>query len=138
MASPTLFRDLRNALSNLKTILDTNAAILKPALQTLRVVLPQVGDLVTEVISLLNSLKTEIQNLDVSNVTGLPQLANFATAADAVLTKAENLLPDRKADIDSVLGVLSVIESLPSLAAVRQDILTLIDGIVADLNTLNA
>jgi hypothetical protein len=138
MASSNLFRDLRNALNNLKTILDTNSATLKPALQTLKLVLPRVGDLVSQLISLLNSLKAEIQSLDVSNVTGLPQLASFATAADAVLQKSENLLPDRKADIDSVLGVLSIVESLPSLAAVSQDILTLIDGIVADLNALNA
>jgi hypothetical protein len=138
MATPNLFPDLRNALSNLKTILDTNGAILKSTLQTLKVVLPQVGDLVSQLISLMNSLKTEIQNLDVSNLTGLPQLASFATASDAVLQKAENLLVDRKADIDSVLGVLGIVESLPSLATVRQDILALIDGIVADLNTLNA
>lgn len=138
MATSDLFRDLRNALSNLKAILDANGAGLKTTIQTLKTVLPQVGDLLNQLISLMNSLKTDIQNLDVSNVTGLPQLASFATSAQTVLQDSEDLLFDRKDDVDQVLGVLSILESLPSLVSVRQDILTLIDGIVADLNTLSA
>jgi hypothetical protein len=132
-----LFRDLRNALSNLKAVLDANGAVLKPAIQTLKTVLPQAGELLNQLISLMNSLKTDIQNLDVSNLTGLPQLASFATSMQTVLQDSEDLLSDRKADVDSVLGVLSILESLPTLVSVRQDILTLIDGIIGDLNTLN-
>jgi ABC-type transporter Mla subunit MlaD len=138
MATSNLFRDLRNALNNLKAILDANSAVLKPAIQTLKSVLPQVGDLLNQLISLMDSLKAEIQNLDVSNVTGLSELASFAASAEAVLQDSEDLLPERKADIDSVLGTLSILESLPSLPAVRQDILTLIDGVIANLNLLNS
>jgi len=138
MATSNLFLRLRKALDDLKSILDTNAAILKPALQTLKLVLPQAGTLVSQLVAILSSLKTEIQNLNVSTITGLPQLASFATSAETLLQTAEDLLPDDQDNIDNVFRVLSVVEALPSFDAVKQDILTLIDGIISDLDSLNS
>lgn len=137
MPTSNVFQDLKTALTDFKAILDTNAATIKPAIQALKAILPQAGDLVSQLITLLNQLKTNIQNLDVSNVTGLPQLSSFATSAETLLLTAENLMPDQESKIDTVLGELSVIQALPSLDAVKQDILTLIDGIIGDLNSLN-
>jgi hypothetical protein len=138
MATPDLFQRLRKALSDLKTVLDTNSPVLKPAIQTLKLVLPQAGNLLGQLIGLLNDLKAEIQNLDVSNVTGLAQLSTFAASAEAVLRTSEDLLLDDKDNISDVLRILDVVEALPSLNATRADILALIDGIVADLNSLNS
>ena len=138
MATSNLFLRLRKALDDLKSILGTNAAILKPALQTLKLVLPQAGTLVSQLVAILSSLKTEIQNLNVSTITGLPQLASFATSAETLLQTAEDLLPDDQDNIDNVFRVLSVVEALPSFDAVKQDILTLIDGIISDLDSLNS
>jgi hypothetical protein len=138
MASSNLYQDLKNALNDFKTFLDTNVATIKPAIQALKSIVPKVGDLVTQLITLMNKLKTEIQNLNVSNVPGLSQLSGFTGAAQTLLQTAENLLPDDKSDIDAVLSVISVVNGLPSLDTVKQDILTLIDGIITDLNSLNA
>src|SRR5271165_2412070 len=102
MATSNLFLRLRKALDDLKSILGTNAAILKPALQTLKLVLPQAGTLVSQLVAILSSLKTEIQNLNVSTITGLPQLASFATSAETLLQTAEDLLPDDQDNIDNV------------------------------------
>jgi prophage DNA circulation protein len=138
MAVPNIYQDLKNALNEFKTFLDTNVATIKPAIQALKAVVPQVGDLVTQLIGLMNKLKTEVQNLNVSNVPGLSQLSTFTTAAQTLLQTAENLLPNEKSSIDSVLSVVSVVQALPSLDTVKQDILNLIDGVIGDLNTLNA
>lgn len=138
MATTNLYQDLKNALTDFKTFLDKNVATIKPAIQALKSIVPQVGDLVTKLIDLMNKLKAEVQNLNVSNVPGLSQLSTFTTAAQTLLQTAENLLPDQKSNIDDVLSVVSVISGLPSLDTVKQDILTLIDGIIGDLNSLNA
>jgi hypothetical protein len=138
MATTNLYADLKKELDTFKSFLDTNVTVIKPAIQALKSIVPQVGDLVTQLIALMNSLKTEIQNLNVSNVPGLSQLSSFTAAAQSLLTAAENLLPDEKTNIDSVLSVISVVSSLPSLDAVKQDILKLIDGIIGDLNSLNS
>ena len=138
MATQNIYQDLKNALNDFKTFLDTNVATIKPAIQALKAVVPQVGDLVTQLIGLMNKLKTEVQNLNVSNVPGLSQLSTFTTAAQTLLQTAENLLPNEKSSIDSVLSVVSVVQALPSLDTVKQDILNLIDGVIGDLNTLNA
>jgi hypothetical protein len=138
MATSNLYQDLKNALNDFKTFLDTNVTKIKPAIQALKSIVPQIGDLVSKLIDLMNKLKTEIQNLNVSNIPGLSQLSGFTTAAQTLLTTAENLLPDEKSSIDDVLSVVNVVSGLPSLDTVKQDILNLIDGIIGDLNSLNA
>jgi hypothetical protein len=85
----------------------------------------------------MNSLKTEIQNLDLSAVTDkLAIVTSFTGAAQALLTSADALLPNEKDKIKEVEDVLSVVTSLPTLDTVKGDIVGLIDGIVTDLNKL--
>ena len=138
MASSNLYQDLKNALTEFKTFLDKNVATIKPAIQALKSIVPQIGDLVTKLIDLMTKLKTEIQNLNVANVPGLSQLSGFTAAAKSLLETAESLLPDQKSSIDDVLSVVNVVGGLPSLDSVKQDILKLIDDIIADLNSLNS
>jgi ABC-type transporter Mla subunit MlaD len=136
MASQNLYQDLKNALNEFKTFMDANTDKIKPAIQTLKAIIPQVGDLVQKLIDLMNKLKTGIQGLNVSNIQGLSQLSTFTTAAKTLLQTAENLLPDEKSSIDEVLGVVDVVSGLPSLDTVKQDILKSIDDIITDLNKL--
>lgn len=139
MADTTnLYQDLKKALNDFKTFLDSNVATLKPAISALKAILPQVGDLLDKLIALMGQLKTAIQNLNVSGIPGLSQVSQFTTAAKTLLQTAENLLPDQKTAIDEVLGVVDVVSGLPSLDQVKTDILNLIDGIVSDLNSLKA
>lgn len=137
MADTTLYQDLKNALSDFKTFLDTNTATLKPAVLALKAIVPQIGTLLTELIDLMGKLKTEIQNLNVSAIPGLDKVATFTQSAKTLLTVAESLLPQDKASIDQVLAAVNVVASLPTLDSVKGDILALIDAIVADLNNLN-
>jgi hypothetical protein len=137
MADTTLYQDLKNALSDFKTFLDTNTATLKPAVLALKAIVPQIGTLLTELIDLMGKLKTEIQNLNVSAIPGLDKVATFTQSAKTLLTVAESLLPQDKASIDQVLAAVSVVASLPTLDSVKGDIIALIDAIVADLNNLN-
>jgi hypothetical protein len=141
MPNPTLYDDLKNALNEFKTFLDTNVPTIKPAIQALKNIPQigtQIGQLVTKLIGLLTSLKTQIQNLNVSAIPGLAAVSGFTGAAKTLLETAENLLPDQKAAIDDVLNVVNVVTGLPSLDAVKQDIISLIDAIIADLNALNS
>lgn len=131
-----LYTDLKNALNDFKTFLDTNTATIKPAIQALESVVPQISDLVSKLVDLMGKMKTEIQNLDVSAVPGLDQVSKFTNAITTVLTTAKNLLPGEATAIQDVLDVTNVVTGLPSLDTVKKDILALIDGIIADLNQL--
>ena len=137
MADTTLYQDLKSALSDSKTFLDTNTATIKPAVLALKAIVPQIGTLLTELIDLMGKLKTDIQNLNVSAIPGLDKVATFTQSAKTLLTVAESLLPQDKASIDQVLAAVNVVASLPTLDSVKGDILALIDAIVADLNNLN-
>ncbi len=136
--SDNLYQDLKNALSDFKKFLDDNTATIKPAIVALKSIIPQIGDLLDKLIDLMGKLKTEINNLNVSAIPGLDKVSAFTTAAKTLLTTAENLLPNDKSSIDDVLSVVNVVSGLPSLDAVKTDILTLIDGIIADLNNLKS
>jgi flagellin-like hook-associated protein FlgL len=136
MATSNLYQDLKNALNDFKTFLDTNTDKIKQAIGPLKQLIPQIGDLISKLVDLMNKLKTEIQNLNVTNIPGLSQFSAFATAAQTLLTTAESLLPDQKTAIDDVLSVVNVAAGLPSLDSVKQDIVNLIDGIITDLNKL--
>ena len=131
-----LYADLKTALSDFKTFLDKNTATIKPAIKALEAVVPQVSGLVTKLVDLMGKMKTEIQNLNVAGVPGLDQISKFTDAITTVLTTAKNLLPDQATNIQDVLNVTSVVTGLPTLDTVKKDILTLIDGIIADLNQL--
>jgi hypothetical protein len=139
MADPSnLYEDLKKALEEFKTFLHDNIATIKPAIQALKALIPQIGELIDKLITLMGQLKTEIQNLNVGAIPGLDKVSAFTNGIKTLLTTAENLLPDQKPSIDEVLGVVSVVSGLPSLDAIKQEIIDLIDAIVTDLNTLKA
>jgi hypothetical protein len=133
-----LYQDLKKALEEFKTFLHDNVATIKPAIQALKSLIPQIGDLIDKLIALMGQLKTEIQNLNVGQIPGLDKVSTFTNGIKALLTTAENLLPDQKASIDDVLSVVNVVSGLPTLDTIKQDILDLIDAIVTDLNALKA
>ncbi len=138
MATPTnLFQDLKNVLTTFKQFLDTNVNTIKPAITALKSIVPQITELLTKLIDLMGKLKTEITNLNPGSVgTGLTKVSEFTNAAKTLLETAKNLLPNETATIDEILGVISVVSSLPSLDAVKAEILSLINDIIGHLNTL--
>jgi ABC-type transporter Mla subunit MlaD len=137
MAEQTnLYQELKDALQELKDFLQQNTATIKPAIQALASLVPQAVTLIDDLIGLLNQVKTEINNLNVSGIPGLSEVSEFTQTVTTFLNTAKALLPNEASTIDEVLGAASVIGSLPSLDQVKQEIIQLIDAIVADLNQL--
>lgn len=138
MPAQNLFEELKAALTSFKQFLDANVATIKPAIQALKSIVPQITELITKLIDLMGKLKTEINNLNPGVVgDGLTKVTEFTNAIKTLLTTAKDLLPNEAGTIDDVLGVVNVVSSLPSLDAVKAEIIALIDSIVANLNQLN-
>jgi hypothetical protein len=139
MAAPqNIYQELKDALQEFKSFLDTNVPVIKPAIQALRSVIPQVGELIDKLIDLMGKLKTEINNLNVGAIPGLDKVSAFTGSVKTLLTAAKNLLPNEADTIDEVLGVADVVTGLPSLDTVKGDIISTIDAIVAKLNELKS
>ena len=136
MAAQNLFEELKAALTSFKQFLDANIATIKPAIQALKTIVPKVTELITKLIDLMGKLKTEITNLNPGVVGDLAKVTEFTNATKTLLTTAKDLLPNEAGTIDDVLGVVNVVSSLPSLDAVKAEIIALIDSIVANLNQL--
>jgi hypothetical protein len=138
MAAPNLFEELKTALTDFKTFLDQNVGTIKPAINALAALIPQINELIDKLIDLMGKLKTEIQNLDVSNIPGLAQASEFTEKIKSLLTTTKGLLPDQAGTIDDVLEVANVVSGLPSLDAVKGEILALLDAINAHLASLKS
>ncbi|WP_020392166.1 hypothetical protein [Kribbella catacumbae] len=138
MAEENLFEQLKAVLADFKSFLDANVPTIKPAIQAIASLVPQVNDLLDLLVELLNKLKTELENLDVSTIPGLAEVAAFTGKIPALLDAAKKLLPNETASIESIADVADVVTGLPSVDAVKAEILTLIAGIVAHLNSLKA
>lgn len=138
MPADNLFEELKSALSEFKGFLDTNVPVIKPAIQAVAGVIPQVNDLLTQLAALLGSLKTEVQNLDVAGIPGLSEVAQFTSMTSNLLTAAKNLLPGAADEIEAVENVASVVTSLPELDEVKGEILSLLDAVIAHVNSLKA
>jgi ABC-type transporter Mla subunit MlaD len=136
MADTNLYQELKDALQQLKDFLQANTGTIKPAIQALASIVPQIVTLIDQLIGLLNQVKTEINNLNVSGIPGLAQVTGFTQNVTTFLNTAKALLPGEAATIDEVLGAANVVGSLPSLDQVKQEILDLIDAVIADLNQL--
>jgi len=138
MNGTNLFQELKDVLQEFKEFLDENVATIRPAINALAGLIPQINDLLNLLIGLMNSLRTEIENLDVSGIPGLEEVSNFTMRIRAFLEAARNLLPEEAGTIDEVLAVADVVTSLPSLDEVRAEILALITAITGHLESLRA
>ncbi|MDZ8054544.1 MAG: hypothetical protein RMX68_008615 [Aulosira sp. ZfuVER01] len=138
MAANNLYQELKDVLQDFKTFLDENVAKIKPAIQALTSVLPQIGELLDKLIDLMNKLKAEIEKLDPNQIPGLGEVTSFTTKIKSFLTSAKSLLPNEASTIDDVLAVTDVVSGLPSLSDIKGEILTLITDITAKLQELKA
>ena len=94
MAEPNLFQELKDALTEFKTFLDANVPVIKPAIQALKSIIPQIGDLLDKLIDLMGKLKTAITNLNVGAIPGLDKVTAFTQGVTTLLQTAKNLLPN--------------------------------------------
>ena len=138
MADTNLYQNLLKALQEFKAFLDDSLATIKPTIQVLRGIIPAVGTLIDNLINLMGQLKTAIQNLNVGGIPGLDKVTAFTADAKTVVQTGESLIPDQKSTIDDTLGLADVVGGLPQLDPIRNQILSLIDSIVAGLNNLKS
>lgn len=136
MAEPNLFEQLKTVLAEFKTFLDDNVATIRPAIQAIAALVPQVTELIDLLTDLLAKLKTELNNLDVGAIPGLGEVAEFTAMIPTFLDAAKKILPDEAASIDSIADVASVVTGLPSVDAVKAELVALIDAISTHLVSL--
>ncbi|CAM3296286.1 hypothetical protein OCAE111667_02220 [Occultella aeris] len=136
MAEPNLFEELKAVLADFKSFLDDNVATIKPAIQAIASLVPQVTELIDLLVELMNKLKTEIQNLDVGAIPGLGEVAEFTGKIPAFLDAAKKILPGETGAIESIADVASVVTGLPSVDQVKTELLDLITAITTHLNSL--
>jgi hypothetical protein len=138
MAAPNVYQELKTVLQDLKTFLDQNVPIIKPAINALSSIVPQINDLINELVALLGKLKTEIQNLNVGAIPGLDKVAGFTTAVKTLLETTKKLLPNEAGTIESVMAAADVVTGLPTVDQLKTELTTLIDAIVTHLNSLKS
>jgi hypothetical protein len=138
MADQSLFEQLKEVLADFKKFLDDNVPTIKPAIQAIASLIPQVTQLIDLLAELIGKLKAEIQNLDVSNIAGLAEVAEFTGKLPALLDAAKKLLPDETSSIDAIADVADVVTGLPSFEEVKAEIISLLDAIAAHLVSLKA
>jgi ABC-type transporter Mla subunit MlaD len=137
MADSNIYEELKDALEDFKTFLDENVATIRPAIQALASIIEGIVDVIDLLVDLMNDIKTEIQNLDVSSIPGLSEVSEFTTKIASFLDASADLLPDEaEGTVSDIRSALNVVGGLPSLDEVKQDILDLIDAIVGHLNSL--
>jgi phosphoglycerate-specific signal transduction histidine kinase len=139
MADPNLYQELKDALTKFQKFIDDNKSTLTDAIRLLKKVVPQVSDLLTKLIDLMNKLKDAINKIDLSSITGsLPKLSELTSNVTNFLDTIEGLLPQEKDVIAEVRKAAQVVTSLPSLDTLKSDILTALDKLIGDLQSLNS
>lgn len=132
-----VFADLKAVLQSLKDHLDNNVGVIQPALSALRLIVPgQVDALLTGLGDVLTDLVTELQALNVNAVPGLDETGEFAQRVAALAGAVRPLMPDATGRLDALDANASYIASLPSLGAVRADLIALSEAILAHLESL--
>jgi len=131
-----IFQELDDLLKEFRTFLDTNVPTIRDAIQKIAGMFPQITELIDKLVELMNKLKTEISNFDLSDIPGLAEATQFVTMIKSFLESARALLPDEAGTINDILSVADVVGSLEGLNDVKDSILETIDAIVAHLNSL--
>ena len=138
MANTSVYDDLKKALEDFKSFLNTNKQPIHDAIGPLKSLVPQIGDLLTALIDLMSKLTAKVNQLDIGNIPGLAQVGEFTKDVQTLLQVVGTVLPDQSAAIGDVVGKAKVVEGLPSLGAVKQDILSLINDVTGTLQFINS
>lgn len=135
MPAPNVFQELKNALTELKTFLDgPTVTVIKNAIHTLAGIVPQINDVVNDLITLLTKLDTEIQNLNVGAIPGLDKVSTFTQSIKTVLEAAKSVIPNEASKIDEVIAGADLVTSLPSVTDLKAELHTLLTDIIGILN----
>jgi hypothetical protein len=84
----------------------------------------------------MNSLKSEIQQLNPGAIPGLAQVTAFTGHVTTMLDAVTTVLPQESAVIGEVRTALGVVGNLQGLDQIKAELLQTVDAINADLNRL--
>ena len=135
------FHDLRDKLRNIKEFLDGNIYTIqnvKPSIQALVPFIPQVQHLFMNLIYLLNRLKSKFQNLDPNSLPNMAELTNLTGLLDVFFDSTEELLKEDAETIDDMRAMTAIISGLPAYGEVKDEIVSLIDGIIGRIEELRS
>ena len=65
-------------------------------------------------------------------------VSTFTTSTKALLETTKKLLPNEAGTINDIIAAADVVTGLPSVDQLKTELLSLIDAIVAHLNTLKS
>lgn len=129
MADTNVYQDLKDALSKFKDFMTQNLDVIKAALKAVAAFIPNVPQVIDQLIGLLNTLKSEIDKIDPSKLTGVAQISALTDGVGAILTATKALLPDQSSAIEGVTTALGVLKSVPSLTQIKTDIISLLTDV---------
>lgn len=133
-----VYEELKNALTQIKTIMDQGVAVIKPAVKTLAGAVPQINDLLAKLVGLLDQLKVEINKLDAAALP-VDKVLPFINGVKSLLDTSRNILPaDQKDTIDTAVEVVTVIQSIPSPEQIKAEVIALLDAVKAHIASLRA
>lgn len=133
-----VYDELKNALTQVKEILDQGIAVIKPAVKTLAGAVPQINELLTKLVGLLDQLKVEINKLDASAIP-VDKVLPFIDGVKTLLDKSRNILPaDQGSNIDTALEVVTVIKSIPTPEQIKAEVISLLDAVKNHIASLRA
>jgi ABC-type transporter Mla subunit MlaD len=138
MADPTTYEDLKRVLQEFKDFLGPKVAEIGDVIRALTALFPDLNKVIDQLISLMDSLRAEIQRLDAGTIGDdrLAQFTDFAAKTRNLLVAAKPLLNSQAGTIDTLLSTLDVVVELPSLDDIKGTILGLIDEIRGLLESL--
>ena len=135
-----IFAELDSLLSEFRTFLETDTTVqdIKTAVEALAQIVPPVADILDRLKTVFEVLRTEIQNIDITDIPAVDveQITEFAGRVRDTLETARSLVPGQGDAIDSVVESADLIASLPELTEdLKNSILASLDAIIALLET---
>ncbi len=133
-----VYDELKNALTQVKTVLDEGVGVIKPAVRTLAGAVPQINELLTTLIDLLEQLKVEIDKLDASAIP-VDKVLPFLDGVKSLLETSRNVLPaDQGGNISTALEVVEVVKSIPTPEQIKAEVIGLLDAVKNHIAALKA
>lgn len=136
MAVTNIFEELDAALKDFRTFLETEGTvqIIKGTVQALAGFIPPLENLIVEIVGILMTVWTEIDDMDLGDIpeVDVPKVLAFTQKLDRALETSRALVPDTTGDrIENVQEITTLMTSLPQLTEeLKQSILASLKTII--------
>ena len=133
-----IYDELRKQLKAVRDILEERKTDIQPAVQTLAKLVPEINEMIDELVKIIKMVKDTIMNLDTS-IIPIDKVRPFIEAANALLGTAEKLLPeDKEEDLATARKVVNVVDTFPTPEQIKQQTEGLLNEVIDHLEDLKA